>query len=290
MNLALLTALAALSGGGTQTPPRDPLALYPDNYRILVENEHVRVLDFRLKKGASEALHEHPRHVAVFLEDVKIRFTLPDGTVRLREAKAGDVAYSEATAHASENLGAKDAHGILIELKDAAPATLGALVALDAATLRAAASDAVASHAPPGAITAVTLIHGLAGQEADLKAHLLSLSAPTRAEAGCVRYDLYQSSANPHEFMRLEVWQSPAHLEAHKQSPHLKASFAKRQREGWTTEILVFQRAARILARYRGAPRPEERATLTLLAISRSSTKLRGAAAVGRAARPQELP
>jgi quinol monooxygenase YgiN len=48
---------------------------------------------------------------------------------------------------------------------------------------------------------------------------------------------------NPHEFMRLEVWQSPAHLEAHKETPHLRASFEKRQREGWTTEILVFQRA-----------------------------------------------
>ena len=112
---------------------------------------------------------------------------------------------------------------------------LGALVALHAAAPRAAPA--------PGQITAVTLIHGLAGQEADLKAHLLALSAPTRAESGCVQYDLYQSSANAHEFMRLEVWQSPAHLAAHKETPHLRASFAKRQREGWTTEILVFQRA-----------------------------------------------
>jgi quinol monooxygenase YgiN len=43
--------------------------------------------------------------------------------------------------------------------------------------------------------------------------------------------------------MRLEVWESPAHLEAHKRTPHLESSFEKRQKEGWTTEILVFQRA-----------------------------------------------
>ena len=118
MNLALLVASVVMLGRGSQTPQRDPLLLYPDNYRILIENEHVRVLDFKLAKGAREATHEHPRHVAVFLEDVKIRFTLPDGTVRLRAAKAGEVAYSEATAHASENVGPKDAHGILIELKE----------------------------------------------------------------------------------------------------------------------------------------------------------------------------
>jgi quinol monooxygenase YgiN/quercetin dioxygenase-like cupin family protein len=235
--LSALLLLALSSALDAQTPERDPLLLYPENYRILVENEHVRVLDFKLLKGASEETHDHPRHVAVFLTDVRIEFTLPDGTKRLREAKAGDVGYSEPTAHASKNIGSADAHGILIELKG--PMTAGSgLVApalIDASAKRAARA--------PHEITAVTLIHGLPGKEGDLKAHLLSLSAPTRAESGCLQYDLYQSSANPHEFMRLEVWESPAHLEAHKLTPHLRASFEKRQREGWTTEILVFQRA-----------------------------------------------
>jgi len=237
--LALLTPLAL-----AQAPKRDPLLLYPDNYRILVENEHVRVLDFQLRKGATEETHEHPRHVAVFLTDVKIRFTLPDGTVRVREARAGDVAYSEPTAHASENIGSTDAHGILIEL-EARPGTPGSSPASPSGLIAPIPIDASVRLAPPASdqITAVTLIHGLPGMESDLKSHLVSLSAPTRAEPGCLQYDLYQSSANPHEFMRLEVWQSPAHLEAHKQTPHLRASFDKRQREGWTTEILVFQRA-----------------------------------------------
>ena len=55
-------------------------------------------------------------------------------------------------------------------------------------------------------ITAVTLIHGLPGREADLKQHLLSLAGPTRAEPGCITYDLYQSPVRRHEFMRFEVW------------------------------------------------------------------------------------
>ena len=99
---------------------------------------------------------------------------------------------------------------------------------------------------PPddGSITAFTLIHGIPGKEDELKQHLVSLSAPTRAEPGCIKYDLYQSPKQRHEFLRFEVWASMAALEAHKQTPHLRASFEKRQREGWTTEIVLWERVS----------------------------------------------
>ena len=91
-------------------------------------------------------------------------------------------------------------------------------------------------------ITAVTLIRGIEGKEEELKGHLVSLAAPTRAEAGCITYDLYQSPEKRNHFMRFEVWKSPSALEAHKATPHIRGSFEKRQREGWTTEILVWKR------------------------------------------------
>ncbi len=118
---------------------------------------------------------------------------------------------------------------------------LGAAAALAAAWPGRRAWGAAPPPSPQH-LTATTLIHGIPGQEAALKQHLLSLAAPTRAEPGCIKYDLYQSPDHAHEFMRLEVWESPAALEAHKQTPHIKASFAKRQREGWTTQILTWVR------------------------------------------------
>jgi quercetin dioxygenase-like cupin family protein len=96
---------------------QDPVPLYPQNYKVLFENEEVRVLDFRLAKGATEKTHSHPANVAVFLNDLKIRFTLPNGETRIREARPGEVAYSDAISHASENIGNGEAHGILVELK-----------------------------------------------------------------------------------------------------------------------------------------------------------------------------
>jgi beta-alanine degradation protein BauB len=128
----LLGFTVSLVGAGlvlAATPPDyatapDPLVAYPGNYTVIAENERVRVLDFRLAQGATEAFHRHPANVAVFLGDFKIRFTFPDGRTAIRDAKLGDVGFAAApVVHASENIGDTDAHGILIELKDGAEAS-----------------------------------------------------------------------------------------------------------------------------------------------------------------------
>ena len=113
-----LFALVGLPSAGLC---QDPVPLYPNNYKVLFENDRVRVLDFKLRKGDSEKAHFHPANVAVFLADFKIQFTLPDGTTKMREGHPGEVAWSEATKHTPVNVGDSDAHGILIELKTPPP-------------------------------------------------------------------------------------------------------------------------------------------------------------------------
>jgi quinol monooxygenase YgiN/quercetin dioxygenase-like cupin family protein len=205
---------------------QDPLPLYPENYEVIVENDRVRVLDFMLRKGGTEKSHSHPAHVVYVLAPLKIRFTFPDGRTALREAKAGDVLFSEAVTHATENIGGVDAHGILVELKTSGVERAGKV-------------------ADPGEwLTAVTFIRGAAGKEEAIKRELLSLTAPTRAEAGSIQYDLYQSASRPNEFMRFEVWRSSGALELHKASPYLKASFERRRDQGWMTEITLWKRVS----------------------------------------------
>src|SRR5262249_20247470 len=118
-----------------------------------------------------------------------------------------------------------DAHGLLIELKSPAPV----------------GSD---SKMPDlgDLLTAITFIRGPEGSEQDLMTELLSTTAPTRAEPGNLRYDLYQSPTQKNYFMRFEVWRNPDALEAHKQTPHLKASFERRKNKGWMTEITTWKR------------------------------------------------
>ena len=203
---------------------QDPVPIYPENYRVLLENDRVRVLDFQLRKGAKENFHSHPAAVTYVLSPFKIRFTFPDGQTRVRQAKAGDVFFGEAVTHSPENIGDTDAHGLLVELK--APT--------EEKAMRKPAEDEW--------LTAVTFIRGVEGKEEELKRELIALAAPTRAEPGSITYDLYRSPVKKNEFMRFEVWRNPAALDAHKQTPHLKASFERRQKEGWMTEITVWKR------------------------------------------------
>jgi quinol monooxygenase YgiN/quercetin dioxygenase-like cupin family protein len=216
----ILLVSAPMEGRG-----QDPLQLYPDNYQVLMENDRVRVLDFKLRKGDKENFHSHPAHVAYILTGFKIRFRFPDGKTALRETKSGDVLFSEAVTHASENIGDTDAHGILVELKTSV-----------------AAGKTNPAGSESGWLTAVTFIRGLEGREDELRRELLALAAPTRAEPGCVTYDLYQSPEKKNHFMRFEVWRSSSALEEHKATPHIQASFKRRQEQGWMTEITVWNR------------------------------------------------
>ena len=218
----MLLSLIAVVLFASAALAQDPVPLYPDNYRVLLENDRVRVLDFQLKKGAKEDFHAHPAAVTYVLAPFKVRFTFKDGTTRIREAKAGEVFYGDALVHASENIGDTDAHGLLIEMKSAA---------------KAMASEA-------DLLTAITFIRGPEGSEQDLLTELLSTTTPTRAEPGNRRYDLYQSPTNKSYFMRFEIWRNEQALEDHKMTQHLKASFERRKNKGWMTEITTWKRVA----------------------------------------------
>lgn len=56
-----------------------------------------------------------------------------------------------------------------------------------------------------------------------VKAELEKLIAPTRAEAGCLQYDLHGDNENPAHFLFYENWESRELWQAHMGSQHLQA-------------------------------------------------------------------
>lgn len=65
------------------------------------------------------------------------------------------------------------------------------------------------------------------GKEGELRATLGGLIAPTRAEEGCVQYDLHEDNGCPGHFVFFERWASKAHLDRHLTTPHLEAFKAR---------------------------------------------------------------
>jgi len=73
-------------------------------------------------------------------------------------------------------------------------------------------------------LTIVAKITANAGHEAKVRAALEALIAPTRAEEGCLQYDLHVDNDAPGVFLFFENWTSRDTWQAHMQSPHVKAN------------------------------------------------------------------
>ena len=114
---ACLLVPIALGMGVNWAIAQDLAKVAPEDVKILIENERVRVLEVLHKPGAKEPMHAHPAYVAVFLSGTRLKATLPDGKVTERDRKAGEVLWSEQVTHAVENVGNADQHVIVIELK-----------------------------------------------------------------------------------------------------------------------------------------------------------------------------
>ena len=94
-----------------------------DKYRVILENDCVRVLDYRDRPGEKTHAHRHPDFVLYALSPFKRTLTLPDGRVLRREFKAGDVMWSDAQTHTGENVGDTPTHVLMVELKRSAAGT-----------------------------------------------------------------------------------------------------------------------------------------------------------------------
>ena len=95
----------------------DAVKVAPDSYKVLLENDEVRVLEARLKQGAKAEMHSHPRTVVYFLNNSRGKFTFPDGKSENADLKQGKAMWYDAISHSVENIGTEDLTAVLIELK-----------------------------------------------------------------------------------------------------------------------------------------------------------------------------
>ena len=61
---------------------QDPAKVDPQHYKVLLDNEHVRILDVRQKPGDKSPVHSHPHHAVYWLTASTLKFTSSDGKRR----------------------------------------------------------------------------------------------------------------------------------------------------------------------------------------------------------------
>ncbi|MCL4377802.1 MAG: cupin domain-containing protein [Actinobacteria bacterium] len=87
-------------------------------YKLLMENDKVRVLDILLKPGEKAPLHNHPNdHVVYVMANTRFKLTFPNGKTNEVDLKTGEALWMEAGSHATENVGTTEGHNLVVELK-----------------------------------------------------------------------------------------------------------------------------------------------------------------------------
>jgi beta-alanine degradation protein BauB len=97
----------------------DPTVTDPELYRVVFENDRVRVLEYRDRPGDRTHPHRHPDSVMVTLSAFRRRVASGGRHVDV-ELAPGEVRWIGAQEHMGENSGDTETHSIFVELKDAA--------------------------------------------------------------------------------------------------------------------------------------------------------------------------
>ncbi|MGV1007891.1 MAG: cytoplasmic protein [Dermatophilaceae bacterium] len=95
----------------------DPITTDPGLYRVLLENERVRVLEYRDQPGDRTHPHRHPDSVMVTLTSFRRRL-FSDGREVELELPAFEARWVGAQEHSGMNIGDSQTHSIFVELKE----------------------------------------------------------------------------------------------------------------------------------------------------------------------------
>ncbi len=123
-NAIFLFALVPVSAAG-QTPAGrvthiDAVSVSPDRFKVLLENKHVRVVEYVLLPGERDQWHTHPPKVSYVVTGGALRITTEDGQSFLTDEKTGSATWMDTLGrHYAQNVGKTPVRIVLVEIKGA---------------------------------------------------------------------------------------------------------------------------------------------------------------------------
>ena len=96
----------------------DALMASPDNFKLLLENDYVRILEYSLKPGEKDTPHTHPPKASYVVTGGKIKVYPENGEALIFDEKAGNAYWGDYSGkHYVENIGTTTVTIVLTEIK-----------------------------------------------------------------------------------------------------------------------------------------------------------------------------
>ena len=95
----------------------DPVVSNPEHYKVVFENERVRVLEYSDQPGDKTTPHQHPDSVMYTMSTFR-RLLVSGDVQREVEMEAGSVGWLPAQEHYGENIGTTPTNVLFVELKE----------------------------------------------------------------------------------------------------------------------------------------------------------------------------
>lgn len=96
----------------------DAIKSSPDNFKLLLENEYVRVIKYSLKPGQKDMPHTHPAKSSYVVSGGKLKVYLDNGQTIIADEETGTASWRDYVGkHFVENIGSTTVTIILTEIK-----------------------------------------------------------------------------------------------------------------------------------------------------------------------------
>ena len=97
---------------------RDPVKISPGLFRVLLENQHVRVVNYSLQPGEKDEWHTHPAKSSYVVSGGKLKVYLKNGETILADEKEGTASWMDYVGeHYVENIGNTTVTIVFTEIK-----------------------------------------------------------------------------------------------------------------------------------------------------------------------------
>ncbi len=120
LSLVALAACANAVSAPVELETIDAVAVAPERFKVLVENEHVRVIEYQLAPGEKDTPHTHPPKVSYVVSGGRLLISTKDGEAFEADEASGAASWDGARGwHYVENIGDTPVRILLVEVKSA---------------------------------------------------------------------------------------------------------------------------------------------------------------------------